>query len=218
MKAPRRRGRRARLATVWLPAAVAVIIVAVIIVVVTGKVVVPGLSGKVYPMKYESLIETMAVKYDVDPYLIAAVARTESGFRPEAQSGAGALGLMQFLPSTAKWVTTLDAWKGPKSPVLTNPEDSLELGSCYLSYLFQRFGSRTAALAGYNAGPNKVLSWVQKAGGEDSFSAANIPFTETKDFVARVNHWQTLFAKAHPGAFAAIGDGPFAGALDAGGS
>jgi soluble lytic murein transglycosylase len=217
---PRRRSaRRRRLAAIWTAAAViAVVIVVLAALIATGRLVVPGLSGKVYPMKYETLISKVAAKYHVDPYLLEAVARTESGFNPEAESGAGAKGLMQFLPSTAEWVTTLDGWKGPKNPVLTDPEDSLELGACYLSYLFHRFDGRTAAIAGYNAGPNKVSSWVQKAGGEDSFGSSDIPFTETKDFVSRVNHWQTLFKKTHPDAFDDLKTGSYVGALSAGGS
>ena len=182
-----------------LVALVAVIVLAAVIV--TGRLVIPGISGKVYPIKYESDIATTADKYGIDPYLLAAVARTESGFRPEAESGDGALGLMQLLPSTAKWVTGLDGWKGPKNPILTNPADSLELGACYLAYLAHRFDNPTAMIAAYNAGPNKVASWITKAGGSESFSAANIEFSETKEVVRRVNHWRALFKKAHPNAF-----------------
>jgi soluble lytic murein transglycosylase len=176
-------------------------IVAVVAVVVSGRVVVPGVSGKVYPLKYPDEIAAVAERYDVDPYLIAAVARTESSFDPRAESGVGAVGLMQFLPSTAEWVITLDSWKGPKAPVLTDPADSLELGACYLSYLLHRFHSRTVAIAAYNAGPNRVASWVKEAGGEDGFGVSDIPYTETKNFVQRVDRWQSLFEKAHPDAF-----------------
>ena len=189
----RRRGRR-RVLMVAIPFVALVAILVVVVVILTGRLVVPSISGKVYPIKYESEIGTVADKYNVDPYLLAAVARTESDFDPEAESGDGALGLMQLLPSTAKWVTTLDGWKGPKNPTLTDPGDSLQLGACYLSYLLHRFDSPTAVIAAYNAGPNKVASWIQGAGGSDSFS-------ETKEFVRRVNYWRALFQKAHPHAF-----------------
>jgi soluble lytic murein transglycosylase len=184
-----------------IPVVIVVAIVTVVALAVSGRLVIPGVSARVYPLKYSDEIAAAAEKYDVDPYLIAAVARTESSFNPDAESGVGAVGLMQFLPSTAEWVTTLDAWKGPKAPVLTDPADSLELGACYLSYLLNRFDSRTAAIAAYNAGPNKVASWVKQAGGEDGFGVDDIAYTETKNFVQRVDRWQKLFEKAHPDAF-----------------
>jgi soluble lytic murein transglycosylase len=218
MSAMGRRRRRRLFVQIAAPVAVLVILVFLAAVIVTGRLVVPGISGRVYPIRYQSNIETVAAKYHVDPYLIAAVARTESGFNPQAESGAGALGLMQFLPTTAEWVTTLHSWKGIKDPALTDPADSLELGACYLSYLLSRFDGRTAAIAAYNAGPNKVASWLAAAGGEGSFQASDIPFTETRNFVARVNRWQALFQKAHPNTFADIDGGSFAGSLAGGGS
>jgi soluble lytic murein transglycosylase len=186
---------------IGIPVLILAAIMTLVAVIVTGRLVVPGVSGKVYPLKYADEIAAAAETYDVDPYLIAAVARTESSFDPEAESGVGAVGLMQFLPSTAEWVTTLDGWKGAKKPVLTDPADSLELGACYLAYLLNRFDSRIAAIAAYNAGPNKVASWIKEAGGEDNFGADDIAYTETKNFVQRVDRWQALFEKAHPDAF-----------------
>jgi len=197
----RRRRIRRRVLMIGIPVLVVAAIVTVVAMAVSGRVVVPGLSATVYPLKYPDEIAAVARDYDVDPYLIAAVARTESSFDPNAESGVGAVGLMQFLPSTAEWVTTLDRWKGSKDPVLTDPADSLELGACYLAYLLDRFESRTAAIAAYNAGPNKVASWVKEAGGEDDFGVDDIAYTETKNFVQRVDRWQTLFEKAHPDAF-----------------
>ena len=195
------RRRRRRLLRLGVPILVLVVIVALAVVIVTGRLVIPSITGKVYPIKYESEIGAVADKYGIDPYLLAAVARTESGFRPDAESGDGALGLMQLLPSTAKWVITLEGWKGPKNPSLTDPHDSLELGACYLSYLLHRFDNPTGVIAAYNAGPNKVASWIEQAGGSDSFGAADIPFSETKEFVRRVNYWRAMFKKAHPHAF-----------------
>ena len=202
-----RRRRRRRLLLVAIPLVVLVAILVVAAVILTGRLVVPSISGKIYPIKYESEIGTVADMYNIDPYLLAAIARTESGFNPEAESGDGALGLMQLLPTTAKWVTTLDGWKGPKDPTLTDPEDSLQLGACYLSYLLHRFDNPTAVIAAYNAGPNKVATWIEGVGGSDSFTAADIQFSETKEFVRRVNYWKALFKKAHPHAFATSATG-----------
>lgn len=198
-----RRRRRRRLLRLLIPLVVLVAIVAVAITIITGRLVVPGISGKVYPIKYESEIAAVAEKYGLDPYLVAAVARTESGFDPSAKSGDGALGLMQVLPKTANWLVTLDSWKGPKDPALTDPRDSLELGACYLAYLQRTVDPPLAAIAAYNAGQGNAGQWVKAAGGADSFGIDDIPFPETKEFVRRVNYWRTLFQKAHPHAFAA---------------
>jgi soluble lytic murein transglycosylase len=205
MRTARRRRRRRRLLRLVIPLAVLVAIIVVAVGSITGWVVIPGLSGKVYPIHYEKEIAAVAEKYDVDPYLLAAVARTESGFDPDAKSHAGAVGLMQFLPNTAEFVTGLDSWKGPKNPALRDPQDSLELGACYLAYLLRRFDDQTAALAGYNAGPNAVAGWIEKAGGADSFTAEDIRYPETREFVRRVVRSQALYEKAHPDAFSAAG-------------
>jgi soluble lytic murein transglycosylase len=202
------RRRRRRLIGAGVGAVVLVAIIAVLVAGYTGSLVVPWLSAKAYPLRYEGEISAAATTYGIDPYLLAGVSRTESGFRPTVKSQDGATGLMQLLPKTAKWVTTLDAWKGSKSPVLTDPQDSLDLGACYLSYLEHRFDQRIAVLAAYNAGPNAVAGWIQKAGGEDAFTAADIPYGETKQFVQRVDHWEGIFKKVHPGAFSTTTTGP----------
>ena len=202
MRGARRRKRRRRLLLLAIPVVALVAIVAVAVTVVTGRLVVPSISGKVYPIKYESEIATVADKYGVDPYLLAAVARTESGFNPKAESVDGALGIMQLLPTTAKWVAGLNSWKGPKNPSLTDPQDSLELGACYLSYLQRTIHPPMAAIAAYNAGQGIAGQWVKAAGGADSFGIDDIPYPETKEFVRRVTHWRALFQKAHPHAFA----------------
>ena len=202
-----RRRRRRRLLLLAIPVVVLVAVVAVVVTVLTGRLVVPSISGKVYPIKYQSEIGTVADKYGIDPYLLAAVARTESGFDPSARSGDGALGLMQLLPTTAKWVTGLGSWKGPKKPSLTDPQDSLELGACYLSYLQRTLDPPMAAIAAYNAGQGIAGQWVKAAGGADSFGIDDIPYPETKEFVRRVTYWRALFQKAHPRAFAVSANG-----------
>jgi soluble lytic murein transglycosylase len=205
VRAARQRARRRRVLRLYLPIAAAVVVVVVVVVVLTGKLVIPALSGKVYPIKYEDQIAAVAKKYDVDPYLLAAVARTESGFDPQAQSHAGAVGLMQLLPTTAEWVTSLDSWKGPEDPALTDPKDSLELGACYLAYLQRTLDDPVAAIAAYNAGQGMVRQWIADAGGPTKFDATDIKYSETREFVRRVEEARKLFLKAHPDAFSAAG-------------
>jgi soluble lytic murein transglycosylase len=189
-------------------ALVVVVVLGVVFAVVwitASRAVVPGLSAKLYPIHYKEAIAQVAERYHVDPYMVAAIVKTESGYDPEALSRAGAVGLMQLMPDTADWVTGLDSWKGNGTPVLTDPEDNLELGTCYLAFLLQRFGGDTRpALAAYNAGQGTVVAWVQAAGGSESFDLSDIRFPETRNFVQRVEHYRALYARLYPRAFAGV--------------
>lgn len=169
---------------------------------VSARAVVPVLSEKLYPIHYKEGIARVAQHYDLDPYLVAAVVRAESDYDPEAVSYAGAVGLMQVMPDTADWIIGLDTWKGGNDPTLTDPEDNLELGTCYLAYLIRRFsGDLVAALAAYNAGQGVVDDWLASAS-HDELATADIRFEETRDFVTRVARYRGLYKRVHPDAFA----------------
>lgn len=168
----------------------------------------PSVAHRVYPLSYESEIAESAERHGLDPYLIAAVVKAESNFRPEAVSRAGAVGLMQLMPATAGWITERPDWEGSKDPRLTDPGDNVQLGSYYLAYLVRRFGDEPTALAAYNAGHGNVEGWL-RAKGEDEAAASvtvgDIPFQETRDFVERVERFRELYQKAHPDAFQSAG-------------
>jgi len=185
-----------------LATVIAVAIVVVVILAATGRTTVPVVSEQMYPIRYTADIARVADQYDLDPYLVAAVAQTESGFDPQAVSPVGAVGLMQLMPDTATWLTGLEAWEGGSDPVLTDPATSLELGACYLRYLLDKFDDQTrVALAAYNAGQGAVSGWLNEAGGPDSFSLTDIAYPETQEFVRRVEHYRELYTRIHPDAF-----------------
>jgi soluble lytic murein transglycosylase len=203
----RRRGRRRGFIRLAVLGFVVVALGIVVGLVATGRTVIPGLSDKVYPIQYREEIARAADKYDVDPYLLAAVAKTESGFDPTAVSPVGAIGLMQLMPDTADWVTGLTSWKGDADPELTDPGDSLELGACYLSYLGKTLeGGTRPALAAYNAGQGTVRGWIEAAGGVASFGLSDIVFPETRAFVERVEHYWNLYSHIYSDMFAGAGD------------
>lgn len=200
----RRRKRGLLRLTVALVVVAGVAIAAALIV--TGRAVVPVVSDQIYPIHYREAIARVAEKYDLDPYLVAAVVKTESSYDPQAVSSAGAVGLMQLMPETAQWVTGLDSWQGVSDPELTDPGDNLELGACYLHYLAETFGDGTRlALAAYNAGQGTVRGWIEAAGGADSFDLTDIRFPETRTFVERVEYYWDLYGRVHPDAFAKKG-------------
>jgi soluble lytic murein transglycosylase len=171
------------------------------IALVSGRGLPAPLAGRLYPLHYESEIAGVAERYDLDPYLVAAVVKAESDFKPEAVSRAGAVGLMQVMPETANWISQRADWAGPADPNLDDPRDNLELGTYYLSYLISMFDADVGtALAAYNAGHGAVQSWLQQ-GEETRVSLEQIPFRETRDFVERVKRFESVFRRAHPKAF-----------------
>lgn len=130
-----------------------------------------------FPLKYRGEIEAAGAEFGVDPVLVASVIKTESRFRAGAVSPRGAVGLMQVMPSTAEFVAEkYDLGEFD----LYNPHDNIRIGTCYLRYLFDRFGDTRTVLAAYNAGPGNVARWAVDGRVETT------PFPETNKYVEKV--------------------------------
>jgi soluble lytic murein transglycosylase len=202
-----RRSRRDRLVRLVVYGTIVVAIAIVGALIATGRTVVPYVSEAIYRVQYREEIALAAETYQVNPFLVAAVAKTESGFDPLAVSPAGAVGIMQLMPQTAEWISGLRSWQGGRDPDLNEPADSIQLGTCYLRYLLDTFGGETTvALAAYNAGQGTVQEWVDAAGGAESFALSDIRFAETRDFVDRVERYWDLYSRISPEAFADLED------------
>lgn len=142
---------------------------------------------KVYPLEYRALVVRRAQEYELDPYLVAAVIRTESRFRPRATSKEGASGLMQIMPTTAQWAA--GQLEIPYSPeLLFDPDYNVRLGCWYLSELRREFGGdMVLALAAYNAGRGNVAKWLRENQWTGEHTTLDqIPFWETRVYIARV--------------------------------
>jgi soluble lytic murein transglycosylase len=152
-----------------------------------------------YPLEYEDAIRTEAGRNELDPALVAAVIDTESGFAPDSRSGEGAVGLMQLLPATARFVATLPDRPSPPPGALETPAVNIAYGSRYLRYLLDRHGSLDLALAAYNAGETNVARWIDEAeaGGGALNVPADIPFPETRSFVTRVEEATPIYRRAY---------------------
>lgn len=156
----------------------------------------------IYPYYYQEEITASGERYHVDPYLIAAVIKTESKFQNNARSKYGAVGLMQLMPETAAWIAG-QLEEGRFSPEqLKNPACNIRYGVWYLSTLQEEFhGNEILTLAAYNAGRGNVQDWMEIYGWDYQFNdIEKIPFRETEEYVKNVlkskKKYQQLYGKA----------------------
>lgn len=161
----------------------------------------PGVARWVNPVAYTGEIAAAAACHDLDPHLVMAVVKAESGFQRGAVSKVGAVGLMQLMPDTAQWIVGRADWAGPEQPDLTAVEDNLSLGCYYLRFLLSLYGhDMVTALAAYNAGQGVVDMWLSCADdtGDERLEPTTIPYPDTRDFVQRVLRYRDLYARIYP--------------------
>ena len=142
-----------------------------------------------YPLEYEHVVRTHSRNHELDPALVAAVVYVESRFDPNAQSAAGAVGLMQLLPDTAKGIALRTGGERFVVADLRDPEINVRYGTWYLDHLRERYGTMRLALAAYHAGQGNVDDWRAEGLG--------IAFPETRDYVDEVERVRSVYADAY---------------------
>ena len=148
-----------------------------------------------FPLAYHKEILRFSSAREIEPAWLFAVVRQESAFMPDARSHAGALGLMQIMPDTAR-VLTRSSTAGPVTrDQLLDVETSLSLGSGYLRQLLDRLDQHPAlAAAAYNAGKHRVDRW--RPSGEAlpaDIWIETVPFTETREYLKRVMAYTVIY-------------------------
>ena len=147
-----------------------------------------------FPVLYRDVIEANAERYGIDPSWVYGVVRQESAFVPDARSQAGALGLMQLMPSTGRHAGRKINLPIRSSRALLNIENNLRLGVSYLKDVLGRNdGNEVLATASYNAGPNRVSSWMPQKAMDADIWVETIPFSETRDYVKNVMSYTTVY-------------------------
>jgi soluble lytic murein transglycosylase len=142
------------------------------------------------PLRHEDIIRQQAADKGVPADLIAAVIYSESRFRDQT-SHAGARGLMQITPATAKLIESLSGGQTFKFEDLSDPDINIRYGTYYLRYLIEKFGDNVvAALAAYNAGETNVIAW-----GGSNLQLDDIPFPETRGYVEDVLDKRVEYAR-----------------------
>lgn len=159
-------------------------IVLVLLAVVVLAIQASGLPRRfMYPQSHVSEIEASAARHGVDPTLVKAIIRCESGWDEHAVSPVGAIGLMQVMPETAQSVADLGLVDTSEFDPnnLSDPRTNIEYGVAYLSFLQKNLSTQEEVIAAYNAGIGTVTSWLAKGPITET-----IAFPETQNYLARV--------------------------------
>lgn len=148
-----------------------------------------------FPLAYRDSFVAGSRREDIPVTWSLAIARQESAFMADARSSAGALGLMQLMPSTAQQVARETNVRLKSNNELTNPMLNIELGTAYLGRMFRRFShNRILASAAYNAGPSRVDRWLDPSLPVDLW-IETIPFRETRNYVQNVLMFSTIYSR-----------------------
>ncbi len=153
-----------------------------------------------FVLDYREQILFFSQESKLNPELVSAIVFVESRFNPRAESRKGALGLMQIMPETGKWIAGKLNWTHYQQSDLLEPKKNLALGTWYLAYLKEVFHqNENIALASYNAGLNSVSGWLKKGiwNGE-TVRLEQIPFPETRNYLLRIIILKNLYQYLYP--------------------
>lgn len=148
-----------------------------------------------FPTGYQPTVERWANHHGLDPSWVFATIRQESAFMQGVRSSAGALGLMQLMPGTARYVAKRLGRASPSRSALLTPGVNVELGTTYMADLMTRFSrSPVLASAAYNAGPARSRRWQPRNQSLDAdVWIENVPFRETRGYLRRVLAYTVLY-------------------------
>ncbi|QAT42938.1 lytic transglycosylase domain-containing protein [Aminipila luticellarii] len=167
------------------------IFLVIIFILFAAKGIVYDLS---YPILYKDYVVKYSKEYNVDPYFLLAVIKTESRFDKNAKSHKGAVGLMQLTESTAEWIAESIGMENFTADDLYNPEINIKMGSWYIDNLRKEFGTTELILAAYNAGRGNVKKWTENSliaeNGEDFH---NMPYDETVKYIKKVKFNEKMY-------------------------
>ena len=180
-------------------AIVVLLIIALTVIIAASGFIYKNLNRYIlYPMEYLEIIEVQSTENEVSAALILAVIRTESSFRENAISKKDAYGLMQITRETMDWLisTYPKKFEDVNLENLMEPEINIALGTTLLSFLLERYENEDTALAAYNAGMGRVGSWLRDTRySDDGITLKTIPFTETKNYVVRIEKAKGIYEK-----------------------
>ncbi len=165
-----------------------------------------------YPQAFPELVKKYARQNNIDPLLVWSLMRAESTYRPDIKSSAGAIGLMQIMPTTGRQIAKGLGDKGFSREWLEEPERNVRYGCFYLRGRLDQFSGEgddmnnwlrmvTRSLASYNAGPGRVMDWgerTDKLGLSPEAFVEEIPIKETREYVQRIFKFYLIYLTAWP--------------------
>ncbi len=164
--------------------------VVVLILVMLAAIFLPNvIRRQLYPLKYQEYVQRYAAEYQLDPYFIYAVIRSESRFDPDAVSHVGASGLMQLMPDTFLWIKTKlhDTRDLTYETDVFDPEINIQYGSYLLHLLTEEFQDRDHVIMAYHAGRGNVNKWLTDPAYSENGKIHTIPFADTEKYRNAVN-------------------------------
>lgn len=152
-----------------------------------------------YPLEYAELIADASADNGLDEYMLFALIKTESGFRPDATSDVGARGLCQIMEDTFEWIRSKTGDRETSYDDMYESEVNIRYGAYLLGSLYREFGSYEVALAAYHAGRGAVTGWLKDSRySADGRTLSKIPIDDTGHYVRKVMKayevYQTLYA------------------------
>ena len=205
MAQTRRRSRRNRRKPKKSKRGIVIALIILVIIGVVGFIVVSNfgkaqrfIGSKLYPIKYSEYFDKASEEHGVKKELIYAMIRTESHFKKDAVSSAGAVGLMQLTPDTYEWLCRLrgiDYVDGG----LYDPAINIDFGTYLINYLYKEFdGDEKLMIAAYNAGPDNVKSWLKNPEySADGKTLTNVPYEETEKHIDKVLDAEQKYKKLY---------------------
>ena len=157
-----------------------------------------SINKMIYPLKHEKTILAACEEYDLDPAFVCAVIYTESKFREDAVSSAGALGLMQLMPETFEYLADKRGEATPEDT--TYHETNIDYGTYYIRYLSDTYGFEDiyTTAAAYNAGPARVIRWLEdEKYSADGETLHTIPYSETENYIEKIKKAEDMYASLY---------------------
>lgn len=161
------------------------------------QVVSDGIDRKNHPRKFSEYVERYSEEYGVPEYIVYSTIKVESGFDSGAESSAGAVGLMQLMPETFRYLMS-ELKEEYKSDLIYGPETNIRCGTYYLSKLYLKYRDWDTVFAAYNGGESNVDSWLSDGEySEDGVTLKKIPFPETEKYVAKLRHSMEVYTRLY---------------------
>ena len=171
-------------------------------------------SGKqfgkaVNKVDYAEQVYRYSAEYQLNPNLVFAIIKTESNFNTNAESQAGAKGLMQIMPSSFEWLQRYnDGEEKYSTDNLYDPDINIRYGCVFLRFLLDRYTVERSAVAAYNAGFGNVDSWLESTEySSDGKNLSRIPYSETASYVDKVENYKRYYESNISQEYIVSGDG-----------